>query len=347
MLSERRPQQPACSGQEAQSAVVVVPPAPLMPAVERLRTIAAAVTSASTHPDGDDSQPQYLMPDARQAIPYAEPRLLSDAQVAEFLAVGFLSLPVNDVDPGIHARLHAQSQRSWRLSGGEGGAGLGNNVWPALPDLGPVLRSATVHGACTSLLGAHYTMSAHRHMHDSSRQGDQTYHKDTQRWPVLVHRPRTIYMFYVPAGATLSMGPTAVIPGSHLMSVDRADWSGLHDGSDLSSLFPGAVEHKLTAPAHSGVAVLLHHSLFHRGTARLCPESPAEPWRPMFKFVSQTAAPHNALAAMQPPKPSVESRGPGGPSRTRLAAARAAAGGDTAALGQLAVLCCADRPPCC
>ena len=68
----------------------------------------------------------------------------------------------------------------------------------------------------------------------------------------------------------------------------KADWSGLRDETDLGSLFPGAVEHKLTAPTHTGVAVLLHHSLFHRGTARLSDPSDEHPWRPMFKFVSQS-----------------------------------------------------------
>ena len=76
------------------------------------------------------------------------------------------------------------------------------------------------------------------------------------------------------------------------MSVDHADWSGLRDETDLSSLFPEAVEHKLTAPAHTGVAVLLHHSLFHRGTARLSDPSDDDPWRPMFKFIfNRTCAP--------------------------------------------------------
>ena len=65
------------------------------------------------------------------------------------------------------------------------------------------------------------------------------------------------------------------------MSVDHADWSGLRDETDLTALFPEAVEHKLTAPAHTGVAVLLHHSLFHRGTARLSDISDDNPWRPM------------------------------------------------------------------
>jgi hypothetical protein len=85
------------------------------------------------------------------------------------------------------------------------------------------------------------------------------------------------------------------------MSVDDADWTGLRDPRQLESLFPQAREHKLTAPAHTGVAVLLHHSLFHRGTARISDPSDSHPWRPMFKFIfsSELAAAvlHFLLAA--------------------------------------------------
>ena len=83
--------------------------------------------------------------------------------------------------PAVHRQLHANAERAWQNSGGDGGAGLGNNIWPALPQLGDVLRSSVVHGFLHSILGEGYTMNAHRHMHDSSRQGDQKFHKDTQR----------------------------------------------------------------------------------------------------------------------------------------------------------------------
>jgi hypothetical protein len=157
-----------------------------------------------------------VLPDPRAAAVglYKQPRLLTNQQMAEFLGTGFLVLPVDDVPGDSHRALHEDAEHAWLKSEGEGGAGLGNNVWPALPQLGDVLRSETVHGGIQSILGGGYVMSAHRHMHDSSRQGDQTYHKDTQRWPVLVHRPRSVYIFFVPAGATLEMGPTAIIPGS-------------------------------------------------------------------------------------------------------------------------------------
>eukprot|EP01052_Picozoa_sp_SAG31_P027511 SAG31_NODE_2581_length_5436_cov_3.876897_2_plen_488_part_00 len=117
-------------------------------------------------------------------------------------------------------------------------------------------------------------------------------HTDTNNRGAYMHRPRNLIIFYVPAGATLLMGPTAIIPHSHLMSVDNGDWACLQDPEDLTELWSGAVEHKLTAPAHTGVAVLLHAAMFHRGTARLTNISIDHPFRAMFKFLfSSTCTP--------------------------------------------------------
>ena len=118
-----------------------------------------------------------------------------------------------------------------------------------------------------------------------------------------MHRPRHIIIFYVPAGATLHMGPSAIIRGGHLMSVDRNVWTCLEDPSDLTELWCGALEHKLTAPAHTGVAVLLHAAMFHRGTARLSNVSDEHPFRPMMKFIfSSTRTPTTpSWATASPP----------------------------------------------
>jgi hypothetical protein len=212
-----------------------------------------------------------VLADPRAPGLYRKPRLLSNQQMATFIGTGFLSLPVDDVDPEVHKTLHATAEQKWAQSGEDNGAGLGNNIWPAVPQLGDVLRSAVVHGGLQSILGEGYTMNAHRHMHNSSTQGDQAFHKDTDNRGAYTHRPRSVIMFFVPAGATLEMGPTAIIPSSHFMSTDHADWSSLTNPAELTPLFPEATEFKLTAPAHAGVAVLLHQALLHRGTARLSP----------------------------------------------------------------------------
>ena len=262
-----------------------------MSAARRMRSVAGhlAMPVAAAN---NDTIAMSQMPDARASGLYREPRLLTNQQMADFLGQGFLSLPVDDVPAEVHSALHENAERKWEQSGQENGAGLGNNIWPAVPQLGHVLRSAVVHGGIQSILGEGYVMNAHRHMHNSSTQGDQAFHKDTNNRGAYMHRPRNLIIFYVPAGATLHMGPTAIIPGSALMSVDNADWTCLQDPADLTELWDGAVEHKLTAPAHTGVVVLLHQAMFHRGTARLSDVSAEHPFRPMMKFIfSSTRAP--------------------------------------------------------
>lgn len=137
----------------------------------------------------------YLLPDSRATGLYQPPRLLSNQQMATFIARGFLSLAVDDVAPEVHEALHKTAECKWIQSGEDNGAGLGNNIWPAVPQLGSVLRSGVVHGGLQSILGEGYTMNAHRHMHNSSTQGDQAFHKDTDNRGAYTHRPRSIIIF--------------------------------------------------------------------------------------------------------------------------------------------------------
>jgi hypothetical protein len=161
-----------------------------------------------------------------------------------------------------------------------------------LPKLRDVFTSGVVHGALVSLLGEDYSINNHRHMHHSSINSEQSMHKDEQRWPAEHHRLRSVIIFYVPGGCSLEMGPTAIIPQGHLLSRDCGDWAELageiKESGTATTLAPTLREIKLTAPKGVGTAVLLHHSMFHRGTARLVDET-GEPIddhvRPMFKFI--------------------------------------------------------------
>ena len=128
---------------------------------------AAPVPVATSAVDvlGDEGGRQMSqLPDGRATGLYSTPRLLSNQQMATFLGTGFLALPVDDVPGEVHHALHNNAQRKWDQSGQDNGAGLGNNIWPAVPQLGEVLRSAVVHGGIQSILGEGYTMNPHRHM---------------------------------------------------------------------------------------------------------------------------------------------------------------------------------------
>ena len=60
---------------------------------------------------------------------------------------------------------------------------------------------------------------------------------------------------------------------SHLLSRENGDWGPLAQelktSGTATTLAPTLREIKLTAPKGTPTAVLLHHSMFHRGTARL------------------------------------------------------------------------------
>eukprot|EP01051_Picozoa_sp_SAG22_P021969 SAG22_NODE_5073_length_1092_cov_1.043303_1_plen_153_part_10 len=86
-----------------------------------------------------------------------------------------------------------------------------------------------------------------------------------------------------PGGASDEMGPTAIIPRSHILTIDGEDWGPIAaDGP--ASLSPGLAERRLTSPARQAKAVLIHYDMLHRGCCRTEEESESHPWRPMYKF---------------------------------------------------------------
>ena len=74
------------------------------------------------------------------------------------------------------------------------------------------MHGPTVAGALTSVLGPDYVMDRRKHMHNSSSQGEQAFHKDCQRGKSLTgHMPRCCMIFYAPGGCTEAMGPTEIL----------------------------------------------------------------------------------------------------------------------------------------
>ena len=273
----------------------------LCPYVPGTVTMARRLAAVSRHMRSSVAATELLVEHA--------PELLCDQDVAQFLAQGFLALPVDDLPDGLQEQLFEEAERNTPERGGRGGGWLGNNCLPMLPKLRDVFTSGVVHGALVSLLGEDYSINNHRHMHHSSIKSEQSMHKDEQRWPAEHHRLRSVIIFYVPGGCSLEMGPTAIIPGGQLLSRDGGDWHELageiKQSGTATTLAPTLHEIKLTAPKHVGTAVLLHHSMFHRGTARLVDES-GKPFdenvRPMFKFIftrcrEPTAPDWNSLGA--------------------------------------------------
>ena len=133
-----------------------------------------------------------------------------------------------------------------------------------------MLATPTVRGALTSVLGPEYAMHAHRALHVSGN-GDQGFHKDTPEGggPVKHMRPRWCMIMYYPAGATLEMGPTCILPGGQYFSTDPDKWGQVAESMGAAL---GLSEFKVTTPLSQGtgewpvlaVQAVNQYLLFHR-----------------------------------------------------------------------------------
>lgn len=180
-------------------------------------------TSQHDHPFLPDTDPSHA--DGSAPIP------LSGEQVRQFIADGYLLLR-----PSLPDELHESIRR--RLDQAvpvrEGRAGNpGNNILPLVPEMRHVLRSPEVHGALQTLLGPDYLEHPHRFCHVEERPADSgadpggperlakmaaNCHQDSYT-PLARprhHLVRYARVMYYPQETPERLGPTHVIPGTHL-----------------------------------------------------------------------------------------------------------------------------------
>ena len=116
-----------------------------------------------------------------------------------------------------------------------------------------------VAGALASVLGPDYYMYQHRHCHrNMPGTPSQMWHLDggagtTERTPDHV---RSVLAMYYPQDVEPNMGPTALIPGTHLFpsSADR-----------MASY--GNFKNQVVATVKAGSVVIVHYDIWHAGTA--------------------------------------------------------------------------------
>ena len=150
------------------------------------------------------------------------PVLLSAAQVRQFIADGYLVL-----QPSLPANLHRAICR--RLAAAiPGSDNPGNNVLPLVPEMRHVLEAPEVHGALLSLLGPGYLEHPHRFCHIEAQQSADgidypaklagNCHQDsyTPLGRPRHHHIRYLRLMYYPQDTPQELGPTHVIPGTHL-----------------------------------------------------------------------------------------------------------------------------------
>ena len=199
----------------------------------------------------------------------AEPILLDDRQMREFVTRGYLTFRL-DLPEAFHRQVRERALEDIRRCEDAGIRSPLNNALPRIPELRRVFDHPSVAGALTSILGAGYYLHLHRHMHDNRPGSDaQTIHQDSlgnSRYAVdgnrRHHHCRWAMAFYYPQDTTLDMGPSAVVPCSQYLT----------EGAGLDA------EQALEGPA--GTVTVVHYDLFHRGLANRSDDT-----RLMIKFL--------------------------------------------------------------
>lgn len=176
------------------------------------------------------------------------PRLLSDAQMREFLANGCLML-----QPQLPLEFHQDLfQRFEAIIGSDNDNNPGNNLLPVVPELQLVFADPVVKGALTSVLGDNYLMHPHRVLHDNPPDSEpQVWHHDSYwgyKRKVHNHHPWWVMIMYYPQDIYEEIGPTGVIPGSHCIA------QRLEDIDQLGSHAAGA----------AGSCMMIHYDIWHR-----------------------------------------------------------------------------------
>ena len=181
-------------------------------------TLAAAVASAGKGAPrtGQNSPPerarlwavdaQIQAADGLCSMEGRPPKLLSDAQIIEFIKKGFIVLPLPELSPDFHAKCADSIMDPWEKNS-RNNNWIGNNIFPGNANLGSVLAAPTVRGALTSVLGPDYALHLHRALHVSGDGGE--YSMRTQKSSYATHHA------IKPRGAWLDLMPSIADQGFH------------------------------------------------------------------------------------------------------------------------------------
>ena len=198
--------------------------------------------------------------DARDHNAQSEPVPLTNEQLRQFIATGFL--PLQSSLPASYHRLIFERFDEINQSYGH----FGNNLLPLVPEIGELFEDPIVKGALQTVLGKDYSMHPHRALHSNPPGSpEQGFHKDSY-WGyvrrVRNHRPWWVMIMYFPQSTPVKKGPTAVMSGSQHLNQQPTDYCK-----------PASISGK------AGSLVLIHYDIWHRKML-----NQTEMHRYMFKF---------------------------------------------------------------
>ena len=178
---------------------------------------------------------------------------LTADQVRRFIADGYLVL-----QPSVPDELHRTICRNIAAAV-PGTDNPGNNILPMVPEMRHVLESPEVHGALLTLLGPGYLEHPHRYCHvealqdlaglDYAAKLASNSHQDsyTPLGRPRHHHIRFVRIMYYPQDTPHELGPTHLIPGTHLNR-------GLSDAEKA---------HQLPVSGAAGTVSLTHFDIGH------------------------------------------------------------------------------------
>lgn len=191
----------------------------------------------------------------------AQPYLLTDDQMRQFVAHGYLVLQT-DFPAEFHETMSRQIADVMNKEGNPG-----NNILPRVPEIQEVFHHPTIRGALTSVLGPNYIMHPHRHCHFTlPGRKTQSWHKDSY-WghaKVRNHHQWWAMIFYYNHAVDEELGPSGLMPGTQYYNNRTGD----------------ETEQDIHMQGEAGTFALIHYDLWHRGGANLS----ADRTRSMLKF---------------------------------------------------------------
>lgn len=242
---------------------------------------------------------------------------LHDQQIVQYLEDGYVVLNPTELDQAFHHRMYQAACLTYGMAQGAASQGaaphikvIADNLRQRIPDAELLLRSPTIDGAITSILGENWQIYPHDFIHESSA-NDQFFHQDgnlpwNDRGHYRSHHPDWAMLFYYPQPTDEATGPTEVLPGTQYWTNDyelpdgkwhRGDPLGRELGpfdSKTATLqerdayiqkvadswgVSNLERRKLEVPC--GGAILASYDLAHRGTRQ---ESGFDGRRFMYKF---------------------------------------------------------------
>jgi hypothetical protein len=176
---------------------------------------------------------------------------LTDERVIDFVIDGYIKL-APDFPPGTDEAVCQEIERAGQLGGIPDlqDDPLGLRFIKHVPTLKQVFSNPTVHGAITSLLGRNYFIF-HRMIHSlTPNSGGRGWHRDDVNYRH--YQVRRLMILYYPQKVTPEMGPTYILPGTHLR----------HCSTDYLQTY-GNIRGQIPLIGEAGMVYIAHYDIWH------------------------------------------------------------------------------------